>query len=178
MAALRDLSPFTAPRENHMANITFPNRPCPKCGKPIHVRTKSHDCGWKAEATAVSKAKLAAKAAPAKKASANGSISKMEAVRRVLASSGKDTMPLEIQDQLKKQFNIKMDATVISTYKSSILKKGTPKKAVKLGRPGGSSVKSAKVSGSGISIEDIQAVKSLAEKIGAEKLKQLAEVLA
>jgi hypothetical protein len=160
------------------ASITFPNRPCPKCGKPIHVRTKAHDCGWKAEATSVSKTKPAAKAVPAKKADANGSISKMEAVRRVLASSGKDTMPLEIQDQLKKQFNIRMDPTVISTYKSSILKKGTPKKAAKMGRPAGSLVKSAKVSDGGISIEDIQAVKSLAERIGGQKLRQLAEVLA
>lgn len=158
--------------------ITFPNRPCPKCGKPIHIKSKSHDCGWKAEPTAVSKTKPPTKAAPAKKPAADASISKMEAVRRVLSSSGKDTMPLEIQDQLKKQFNIKMDPTVISTYKSSILKKGTPKKAVKLGRPTGSSVKSVKASGDGISIEDIQAVKSLAERIGVEKLRQLAEVLA
>ena len=27
--------------------ITFPNRPCPKCGKPIHFRKKTHEkCGW------------------------------------------------------------------------------------------------------------------------------------
>ncbi len=27
--------------------ITFPNRPCPKCGKPIHFRKKMHEkCGW------------------------------------------------------------------------------------------------------------------------------------
>jgi len=27
--------------------ISFPNRPCPRCGKPIHVRTKKHEaCGW------------------------------------------------------------------------------------------------------------------------------------
>ena len=29
--------------------IGFPNRPCPKCGKPIHIKSRSHDCGWKAE---------------------------------------------------------------------------------------------------------------------------------
>lgn len=30
-----------------MPKISFPNRACPKCGKPIHVRLKSHEsCGW------------------------------------------------------------------------------------------------------------------------------------
>jgi len=30
--------------------ITFPNRPCPKCGQPIHIKTKKHeDCGWVAD---------------------------------------------------------------------------------------------------------------------------------
>ncbi len=34
-------------KENQMAKaIIFPNRPCPKCGKAIHVRTKQHECGW------------------------------------------------------------------------------------------------------------------------------------
>src|SRR5208337_3941317 len=30
-----------------MKKITFPNRPCRKCGKPIHIKTKKHEeCGW------------------------------------------------------------------------------------------------------------------------------------
>ena len=164
--------------------ITFPNRPCPKCGKPIHIKSKSHEaCGWKAAATSASPKAAPAKTAPATKAESNGSISKMEAVRRILASEGKDTMPLDIQDHLKKQFNIKMDPTVISTYKSSILRKGTAKK--KMGRPKGRKTaqtaavhSSARTNGASISIEDIHAVKALAEKLGAEKLRQLAEVLA
>jgi hypothetical protein len=153
------------------ATVKFPNRPCPKCGKPIHIKSKSHDCGWKAEATAPK-----AKAAPVKKAGANGTISKMEAVRRVLAKSGHDTMPLDIQAQLKKEFNIKMDPTVISTYKSSILRKGTVKKAAKPGRPAAAAPKPNL--GGNISFEDIRAVKALADRIGIEKLRQLADVLA
>jgi hypothetical protein len=32
---------------------SFPNRPCPKCGKPIHIKSKSHEaCGWRAAAAA------------------------------------------------------------------------------------------------------------------------------
>lgn len=33
---------------------TFPSRPCPKCGKPIHIKSRSHEaCGWSADAKAV-----------------------------------------------------------------------------------------------------------------------------
>ena len=48
-------------------------------------------------------------------------------------------------------------------------------KAKKLGRPKGATKAS---STGGISIDDIRAVRDLAEKIGAEKVKQLAQVLA
>jgi hypothetical protein len=105
----------------------------------------------------------------------------MEAVRRILASSGKDTMPLEIQGLLKKQYNIKMDTATISTYKGTILRKGPGKK---MGRPNGSKNgqtavhSTVRASGASISIEDILAVKELAEKLGADRLRQLAEVLA
>ena len=158
--------------------IKFPNRPCPKCGKPIHIKTSSHECGWKATATAASPKAAPAKTAPGKKPETNGSISKMEAVRRILSTEGKDTMPLEIQGHLKKQFNIKMDPTVISTYKSSILRQGPGKK--KMGRPKGQTAvhSTARASGASISIEDILAVKALAGRLGAERLRQLAEVLA
>ncbi len=48
--------------------IAFPNRPCPKCQKPIHIKTKSHEeCGWTAESSAASP-----KGKPAKAESSNG----------------------------------------------------------------------------------------------------------
>src|SRR3954468_8763543 len=29
---------------------SFPSRPCPKCGEPIHIKSKKHEaCGWRAE---------------------------------------------------------------------------------------------------------------------------------
>src|SRR5580704_17582311 len=90
---------FYSPRTRfQMAKkISFPNRACPKCGKPIHIKSKQHDCGWTAEGSA--------KASPASKPQAKHSptatngekLSKMEAVRRVLKEHGKDTMPLDIQ---------------------------------------------------------------------------------
>ncbi len=101
----------------------------------------------------------------------------MEAVRRILAESGTDTKPLDIQEQLKKKFGIKMDPTVISSYKTTITTKGR-KKGRKLGRPAAAR-SPAKTSGfRSLSIEDIKAVKDLAERLGADKLRQLAEVLA
>jgi hypothetical protein len=36
-------------QENQMAakKPGFPSRPCPKCGKPIHIKSKKHEaCGW------------------------------------------------------------------------------------------------------------------------------------
>jgi len=148
-----------------MAVITFPNRPCPKCGKPIHIKSKSHpECGWTA-------------ANSAKTQTFNGKPkSKMAAVRHILDEFGNETKPLDIKDHLKKKFNIRMDPSVISNYKSSILKQGKRKKGRKVGRPAGAPgpIRSSQT----ISIEDIRAVKELAERLGADRLRQLAEVLA
>jgi hypothetical protein len=46
----------------------FPNRPCPQCGKPIHIKSKKHpECGW-GMAQQASTAPVAAKRGrPAKK---------------------------------------------------------------------------------------------------------------
>jgi hypothetical protein len=152
----------------------FPSKPCPKCGKFIHTRSKSHEaCGWTETSSAASKPQ--AQTAPA--AADGEAISKMEAVRRVLKEFGKDTKPLEIQDHLKKQFRIKMDASVISNYKGTILKARK-----KPGRPKGPKPSPATAATGTISVEisldDIRAVKDLADKIGAEKVQQLAGVLA
>ena len=89
--------------------LSFPNRPCPKCGKPIHIKTKKHECGWVADGQA--------SAAPA------------------------------------------------------VVKKGDrPKKrAAANGRRTGAG---------GITVEDISAIKSLVDRMGAEKVQQLTQVLA
>lgn len=152
------------------AKPNYPSKLCPKCGKYIHLRSKSHEeCGWKDTSTS----------APAKAAKpANGKpMSKMEGVRQALGKLGNDAKPLEIKDYLKKQFKISMEPTVISSYKTSIFaKQRTGRKSP--GRPAGRPSASAKAAGQHISIEDIRAVKDLAERIGVERLRQLADVLA
>jgi hypothetical protein len=151
------------------AKITFPNRPCPRCGKPIHIKSKSHPaCGWKASPVAASTSHSSANGKPK---------SNYAAVSLILADSGNDLKPLDIQEQLKKRFNIKMETSVISNYKSTILRKGA--KAKRVGRPKMHRAVASRASASStISIEDIKAVKDLAERIGVDKLRQLAEVLA
>jgi hypothetical protein len=161
----------------------FPFKACPKCGHYIHLRSKSHeDCGWKEGASAAGKSQ--AKHTPTganghkpSKAATNGEkLSKMEAVRRVLKEHGKDTMPLDIQSYLKKQYSIKMDASVISNYKSTILKERK-----KLGRPKVQKTGSPKTVAAGstdeITMSDIEVVKKLVDSMGADKVRALAVVL-
>lgn len=108
-------------------------------------------------------------------------ISKMEAMRQVFDAYGYDIKPLEIQGHLKKTFGIDMDPKVISSYKTSILskkkgKKGRKKTAAATETP---QMAAAPVShAGGITIDDIRAVRELAYRIGADKVRQLAEVLA
>jgi hypothetical protein len=47
---------------------SFPSRPCPRCGKPIHIKSKSHAvCGWTA-----GNAAIAAKTQPARQSADAG----------------------------------------------------------------------------------------------------------
>jgi hypothetical protein len=87
----------------------FPSRPCPKCGKPVHIKSKKHeDCGWGMEGSAE---------APS----------------------------------------------------AALQRGGSPKK-----KPGRVAVANANAS---VTMDDIRAVKILVSKLGAETVRQLAEVL-
>ena len=139
-----------------------------KCGKSIHARLKSHEeCGWKDTSSPSGKAAKAA----------GKGMSKMEAVRQSLAQLGNDAKPLEIKGHIKKQFNITMEPTVISSYKTSIFSKAKKNgrrnthgsAPVKLGRPSAAD---------SIRIDDILAVKDLANRMGVERLQQLIKVIA
>jgi hypothetical protein len=99
-------------------------------------------------------------------------MTKMEAVRRALAELGNDAMPLEIRKLIKSKLGIDMDPNMISSYKSSLTKKVTGQSAV-IRKPGG---RTAAATG-GFSLEDIQAVKEVVARVGADKVRELAEVL-
>jgi hypothetical protein len=106
-------------------------------------------------------------------------ISKMEAVRRAIATLGKDAKPPAILSFLTDNFNVTMSYDMASNYKGTVLKK---KKGKKRGPKPAAAVATAHTANGpiteSISIEDIQAVKALAERLGAEKVWQLAKVLA
>jgi hypothetical protein len=108
-------------------------------------------------------------------------ISKMEAMRQTLAKLSKDAPLADVLKALKQDFGITMSTGMAYTYRSAAnkKKKGTkpgPKPAVPVAAAAVPST-NGHANGS-ISLEDITAVKALADKLGAEKVWQLAKVLA
>jgi len=121
-----------------------------------------------------------------KKASANGRtgtgrINKMECVRQVMAELGDGVRPLEIQGALKDQFDLEMDTKMISTYKGHIQKKAAGQSAVRSSpvavQSAPTSVQVIMTGGSGMQVEDVRAIKELADRLGAERVHELVEVL-
>jgi len=116
---------------------------------------------------------------------AAGGVNKMDAVRQIIAKNGKDTMPLEIVNLANSEHGVGLTLGTASNYKTAILKKlgssGKPKakKGPKPGwkKPAAGTNGTTRRAGS-ISIHDIEAVKKLVEQMGAEKVEQLALVLA
>ena len=113
---------------------------------------------------------------------ANGGITKMEGVRRAIAAlGGYDASPKDLQRYLKSEFGINMDTSMISNYKSAL--KGASKSSMirrPVGRPATAAMAvtaPASVSASDISLADVRAVKEVVDKVGADKVRKLAEVL-
>jgi hypothetical protein len=105
-------------------------------------------------------------------------MSKMDGVRKTMAKLGATAKPLEIQAYLKKAFNIDMETTVISTYKNNVLKEmGKGKRGRRKKRGFHTAAAGSTSSARGITLDDIQTLKSLVDSMGAAKLLQLAKVL-
>jgi hypothetical protein len=113
---------------------------------------------------------------------AKGAVNKMQLVKEVLDSSGKSTMPMDIQKAIKDRHGIEMSTSLISNYKHHLLGKGGKGKGKRGRKPGQKSAAPSSGAGrngtGGISLQDIEAVKKLVDQIGAEKVRQLAQVLA
>jgi hypothetical protein len=121
---------------------------------------------------------------------ATGGITKQEAVRRALAALGKKALAKDIQKHVKETFNLDMTIDHIYTAKSSVLGKGK-KKATKAtakrpaprgpttaARPSVQPAQVARQPTGGIRLEDIEAVKGLLGRVGADHLKALVDMLA
>jgi hypothetical protein len=122
---------------------------------------------------------------------ATSGINKQEAVRRALAALSKNATAKDIQKYIKDTFNLEMSIDHIYTSKSSALRKGK-KKAPKqrtvnqppapeptsAAKPPAQVVPVARQPAGGISLEDVEAVKGLLGRIGADNLKALVDMLA
>ncbi len=98
-------------------------------------------------------------------------------VRAAMADLGGDAKPLAIQGFIKEKYGKEVSTTIISNYKSVMKKKagaggtrgpGRPKKdgAAGPGRP------KASANGS-IQIQDLDAIRGLVERLGAESVRKL-----
>jgi hypothetical protein len=115
-------------------------------------------------------------------AGANGSAgagkpaSKTEGVRRALDALGKKATPTEIDEYLRREFNIKMSLPHISTTKSNILRgkgkgkgrRGRRKKGAKAA--GGAQPANAATA---FDVKDMREIRALVDRVGVEKFKDL-----
>jgi hypothetical protein len=109
-------------------------------------------------------------------------VSKLEATRQAVKQLGRDVTTARLGEFLKAEFQIEMSPKMLATYRGTALKQlGGKKRGPKPGtkRAAGSvPVVAAPASGgSEITVDDIRAVKAVADKIGAEKVWRLAGVL-
>jgi hypothetical protein len=117
-------------------------------------------------------------------------ITKQDAVRRALATLGKTASAKDIQKHVKETFSFDMTIDHIYNAKSNVLAKGKKKASKPKGKlpappepaaganPPAKSAPVARQPAGGISLADIEAVKDLLGRVGADNLKALADLLA
>jgi hypothetical protein len=143
----------------------FPSRPCPKCHKPIHIKSKSHEaCGWSADGGAAPASNGAAVA------NQQPDVNKSAAVRAILDRNPK-TPVKEIVSTLAAQ-----GVTVSANYAYMLKSKAKARRRVAMRQ------KALAVS-AGIPAADpvalVREVRQLAARAGGLRpLKQLVDVLA
>jgi len=98
---------------------------------------------------------------------------KMDMVRGALATLGPDAKPEKIHEHILTTYNEDLPKTIISNYKSNIKRKGeVVSTAGSPGRPG------RKPAGNGeIRIDDLETVRSLVGRLGADHVRRLVDVL-
>jgi hypothetical protein len=113
-------------------------------------------------------------------APANGSsVSKMDAVRQAFQALSWSAKPKAVQKWLRDNLKIEMRTSHISNYKSQLKKKrgrvGRPRKDAALAAAAPAARSGRR---SDISLDDVKVVKDLAERLGPDQVKQLADMLA
>src|SRR5580658_10430792 len=107
-----------------------------------------------------------------KPAETNGEqISKMEAMRRALAKMGTEAKTVDYQAFIKKEFGLEMTTEMITNYKSTLKHSGEKSTVTHSPKAATPALKTQATGG--FSLGELEAVKALADKIGAEKVQQL-----
>jgi len=115
----------------------------------------------------------------AKKKSPGGKITKIEAVRRALAELGPDATPAVIQGFVKDRFGIEMTKDHASVSKGQLRRQAAKAKPTASSeRPAAKPPATASPAKGGIQLEDIAATKVLLERVGADELRKLIDLLA
>lgn len=100
--------------------------------------------------------------------------SQAEMVRAALADLGAGAKPQALQDHIKAKFDRELPKTLISNYKSTMKRKGTLAGGNGPGRPR----KAAGAGGGGsVHLADLEAVRGLVGRIGADGVRRLVNVL-
>jgi hypothetical protein len=107
-------------------------------------------------------------------------ITKKDAVRQAMAALGNDAMPAAIQGWVKKKLGIEMTAGHVSVTKSELLRAPKKEKATAKTKvqPAPARPIPATVNGNSIRLEDIIALKGLVDRVGADHMRTLIEVVA
>lgn len=116
---------------------------------------------------------------------AKETVNKSQAVRAALAELGRDAKPSDVRDWVKAKHGHEMSLNHISNIKSTMGKKGGGKgrgKAKSAATPAseataGATITTGRKPAGSIMLEDIDAVKALAQRIGVQKLHQLIDLL-
>jgi hypothetical protein len=110
---------------------------------------------------------------------AKGGVSKKEAVRQALSALGMEAPRLDLHKFIKEHYNLDMTLNHISSCKGEIQQEKKPKKAAMAAKPPAAKQEQPKPSdANSIRFEDIESVKNLVERVGADSLRKLIAMLA
>jgi hypothetical protein len=104
-----------------------------------------------------------------------GSISQMDMVRAALQELGPGAKLQAIQDHIKTTHGKELSKSIISNYKSNMKRKGELKGARRGRKPG--PVAAAGKTGGSVRLDDLEVVRGLVSRLGADQLKRLVAVL-
>ncbi len=101
------------------------------------------------------------------KAASNKGPSRMEIVRAALQELGENAKPLEIQAHIKEKTGQEIPTNIISNYKFQIRSKAS-----------GTSRGRRRTAAGALQVEDFEAIRGLVNRLGADQVKRLVDVVA